>query len=754
MHYKCIQLKIMKLNFVLFCSVCLHLAFYRIGSALDNNAGTIKVSAVGFNTERSDSILQSLLARSPASVEGGDLHDLKVFATSESRSVASDGNNTDSAQQPQIQKQKPLVAAFKHPQNYSSSDASFVFLDNVDLLNENTVLERFQESFRALLGNGRKSPLIIVFTGIASAAEHVEYLLKEAWLLLDKDEVNETGGRMLKRDANLFGMFDVQIILTPFNLREGETINPRAVEAVDEALLSVPSSQLRELSEFLPEVGEDGVVVGSAAPMDTSSSSSSSSIRANPRKTRGIEATQAGVAEAVDWAMSAANASIARLNAMEPPEHFAGYIENLVRSAQQVLRQQHRHYASSTSSTSSSKDASGDATGVVMSPSVLAIADQDLAAKIFSRMLPFYKRQIQLLRNAAANRFNEQVSEEVEVSINILEDLQEIRDLTLRNFSQCVRRLTPRGAPRSRWSADFEVFELAQTLDEYLAGREAFYRLSGVLSRGIRAPIDVSFHVLALHPLGLRDYRQDALGYTYRPRADQVLYDAALASEQQQQQQGAASPAAAKRAIAAARTAAAKGGARAIPPTMVSAAEARTKLQRKVTTIEQAHKQSPPTGLGVLAARAELRASRQDSEFAREMLMFPLSVKNPGVPMAAGRSGSRKASSGGAPKKNTQRMVLGPERFVRWDLDPLSEVKLNLDKAVMKAAEKQKKSRRQGGSGSVDSMIDEALNVLPQFNEGYYKHPAVNYGPAYEPPPPLPPRRSHARARAAQATSN
>ncbi len=53
----------------------------------------------------------------------------------------------------------------------------------------------------------------------------------------------------------------------------------------------------------------------------------------------------------------------------------------------------------------------------------------------------------------------------------ILEDLQAAKQHTLRNFTSCVRRLTPRAAPAVKWSATFEVYELTRSIDEYIAGR-------------------------------------------------------------------------------------------------------------------------------------------------------------------------------------------------------------------------------------------------------------------------------------------
>lgn len=50
----------------------------------------------------------------------------------------------------------------------------------------------------------------------------------------------------------------------------------------------------------------------------------------------------------------------------------------------------------------------------------------------------------------------------------------------------------------------------------------------------------------------------------------------------------------------------------------------------------------------------------QDAEFAREMLMFPLSVKNPEVALMGSR-GKRKT---GPHQKDPLRAALGPERYL------------------------------------------------------------------------------------------
>lgn len=53
--------------------------------------------------------------------------------------------------------------------------------------------------------------------------------------------------------------------------------------------------------------------------------------------------------------------------------------------------------------------------------------------------------------------------------------------------------------------------------------------------------------------------------------------------------------------------------------------------------------------------------SPKTKEFVREMLMFPLSVKNPEVPLVGGRRAKVKSSS--TSKKDQNRMINGPERL-------------------------------------------------------------------------------------------
>ena len=167
-----------------------------------------------------------------------------------------------------------------------------------------------------------------------------------------------------------------------------------------------------------------------------------------------------------------------------------------------------------------------------------------------------------------------------------------------------------------------------------MAGRAEQFRLQGVLPRG-RRPIEVSMHAFVNHPFG-RDYRQYPLAAGDSP--DEPFFDA--------------------------------DGGRARAAALVHPSVARAVLE------SPAAKEAAKASAG---GRGRTLTPR-DSEFAREMLMFPMSIKNPAVPLMAGRS-AKKANTA-PPKKDPTRAALGPERFIRWDLPPLDEVRANLEDAI------------------------------------------------------------------------
>jgi len=192
-------------------------------------------------------------------------------------------------------------------------------------------------------------------------------------------------------------------------------------------------------------------------------------------------------------------------------------------------------------------------------------------------------------------------------------------------------------------------------------------QLIGVLPRG-RKPVDIQFNVFANHPFG-RDYRADPL-LVGEKNDDEVFYDQGIAD--------------AKSAS--------------VPPSL-----ARAVLKRNEAAAGQ--------------SRLESRHNRRQSEFAREMLMFPLSIKNPEVPLAAGKT--KKPSSIEQARGDARMQSLGPERFVRWDLPDMKEPKAALDAATKGGKDRNSKKGLE--------VRDAVFNLLPVFKKGYYRHPKLNY---------------------------
>ena len=190
------------------------------------------------------------------------------------------------------------------------------------------------------------------------------------------------------------------------------------------------------------------------------------------------------------------------------------------------------------------------------------------------------------------------------ITVRISSDLKKARNNALAMFRKRINLLTPKSAPLS-WDSKFDVYELKELFDTFITERETLAKISGVLRRD-RIPLEISFHTFFSHPLG-RDYRQDVVTAF---DGDQPFYDPKLAK--------------AKDIL--------------VKPTL-----ARSILKEQLSN-----------------KKVFNNFTRTDSEFAREMLMFPLSIKNPAVPLLSAK-GRRKVS---VPKKDVTRKETGPERYL------------------------------------------------------------------------------------------
>eukprot|EP01035_Chromulina_nebulosa_P019661 gene19661-25576_t len=100
------------------------------------------------------------------------------------------------------------------------------------------------------------------------------------------------------------------------------------------------------------------------------------------------------------------------------------------------------------------------------------------------------------------------------------------------------------------------------------------------------------------------------------------------------------------------------------------------------------------------------------------MLMFPLSIKNPAVPLM----GSRGKKSYIVPRKDLKRHLTGPERFIRWDIEPMDEIKENIDNLI----EENKQNIK-------IPLFDQVVNLVPLAKRAYYIEPPIKYGSQYGP---------------------
>lgn len=236
---------------------------------------------------------------------------------------------------------------------------------------------------------------------------------------------------------------------------------------------------------------------------------------------------------------------------------------------------------------------------------ILQCAEDEIRRDIFAISSNIFKNHVRVLQQQSIENFNKAAIDILEnISVFMARDLQKARNKAVASFRAGIRKLTPKNAPVN-WNCNFEVLKLEELIDAYIEERKVLARIDGILPRG-RPPLELSFHVFLSHPTG-RDYRQDVITGL---AGDEPVYDSNIA----------------------------KSGDILVKPSL-----ARGILKQQLE--ENSHYGS---------------LTKRDSEFAREMLMFPLSIKNPGVRLISAKGRRRVV----APKKDTTRADLGPERCV------------------------------------------------------------------------------------------
>eukprot|EP01039_Chlorochromonas_danica_P007772 gene7772-8583_t len=539
------------------------------------------------------------------------------------------------------------VQAAADDQIAPASDAAVVFLDSALLFNEEAAVYRVTNAIRSLAQRkapeGEKKALMLVVQS-GRLAERVQRLLSEAWdaaQLCDTSQkattLNDIAPRIFV--LNRSGMAEAVLQESVGALQQ---LSPQPLSALvnGSLLLHTPSSSRLSISTL----GAD--------------------LSLGQRRREAVAVALREVQEALSRSLSV-------LNHPESPAHFAQTVHSVMQKGTEKIR------------------------SMINETSVAQQVERDLRHQVFSSapLRRLFDRQVALLRNEVAQFFNKLVTEELEVTIHVMDDLHDIRSRALSRFKSSVRALCPSEVPPGLWDAGSTLRDLSESLDDYVRNREVGFRLLGVLPRGVRKPVDISFHVFLHHPFGLRDHRQDVLAL----RSDDVfLFDEKLGAATEKVQ--------------------------VIPRAVV----ARQKAKARVASLRE----GGGGGGGRFANPLRLLNEKRRSEFAREMLMLPLSIKNPGVAMVA----TKRRRSTAPPKKDPLREAFRPERFIDWSLQPLDEVAQNL--AILRQREETRdrlvfpRSREQLQQAA-EKVVEEVADVFPALKASRYRHPTVNYGKAY-----------------------
>lgn len=595
--------------------ICAHFGFL---VNVDAVQGTIvKCGIFGFSSRRSQSLLLEHLQSSKESLDNSGI----------TLSDSKNGDYTVALHSTQLADKPDSIP----------SDASVVYATIASIqFNDASILLDLQRAFLTVLAAEEKRTIIIVIDSGASkqspaqietAKTAMNQLASEAWILLDKASYRSDD---LTKEVNLKIISNSELENKPLLLSE--------------LMLSLVSDISDANSRSVDTLFSNRPAVMQAAPSQV-------------QRVQKIELVMDSINGALIAAQEAAQASAAKLQKSECAPEFSMFIENLINAAimkfHDLVQRESRSVQAGTTSSN-----------------LLKIGEQEIKRQIFAMMLPFYRRQVQLARSEVAKIFNGAVGEDMEVTIKLMDDLNAEKKKALRLFASKCAALRPKTAPAVTWSAGYDERQLLDSLDEYIAGREAQAKLVGVLSRG-RKPIDVSFHYFAAHPFG-RDYRQDVLTASWGK--DKPVFDESLLAS---------------------------------GDVSVGALRARAMLNQKQKF--ESH------------SLLETWKIDRDRELAREMLMFPLSIKNPSVPLSAGRS--KKKSSIAAAKVDPSRITFGPERFIRWDMGPLNEAKANIE-ACLERGEEQDAEEDEDENNSATKIASKLMKKIP----GFYQHPPINYG--------------------------
>lgn len=371
----------------------------------------------------------------------------------------------------------------------NSSDAAIIFLHPTMSADQNSFMVAVQQAFKTLITTGTRRPLIVLTLGSSKYNEKaIGTLIQAAWDSYFEKDVFQSDDCTKE--------FDVQIV--SLGSMSAADADPEA----SIALLSTFSQLISQTNQTVDAIYRQHVAVTSKLGDATSENRFTETV--------GAEIWDECITNAVEWARSAANDVVVKMQKPEFAKEFPNFIENLVSGAKIEF--------------SRLVNLNGG-----LSEPLSKLGEESVTRRVFVMMAPFFFNQVELARVDQAKAFNAAVTEyELELTVRVMEDLGEMMEKTISGFRKAISVLTPRGAPcKTSWNAEYNVAQFREDMMAFLRQKEATERINGVLPRS-RKPVSISMHYFVPHPLGLRDYRQDVV--TGAAAGDALVYEPELGS--------------------------------------------------------------------------------------------------------------------------------------------------------------------------------------------------------------------------------
>jgi len=599
-------------------------------------------------------------------------------------------------------------------------EAAFLLLDETMLVNEQHTITEIINCFGSLnhttvsTNNTHQPVIVVVLGGSEVLLAKVQTMLKEAWTHYRTYHFDQ------HRTEDLFDALQIRFIVAPAGLDEKQKLAPTAIEAMNKLLT--------ELLNICPEVSDhnEEAMLLPSSEISISVPKRKAIISENDHNIMEVfqEAVQVGLQLAVELVNDEQQKYFVELNKLQENSlNFSNLLEEIITKC---FKKQFDFITNSTR--------------LNISDHLRTTMQKELLLRIYKSFAPLFHRQVQLLKQLHIQEFNSLTTiENLPITIHIDEDLGTIKRQIVKSFHDRIQMLLPQSYEIKKslnigiyWNGVADIYELSSLLSEFIEKQILRYRLLGVLSRQVRKPIALAAHAFIAHPLGIRDYRQLVL--TSNELGDSIYYDAELVdllTGNTTENVKKTSDSAIKEFFKAQKTVDVDSSRKQQKqqlsntwnsPTLIRPKLARQILQQQINDMQDEFKKKDASSIATkflpfsfhsLLNFSPLRKLKAQSEAAREMLMFPLFIKNPDVPL----------SSFGPPQQTVRKVVRQqssskqPERFIRWDIQPLQEVKQNLD-IIVKNAEKP--------ISWFDKIVAKYFVHTPM-----YQHPIINYGKKY-----------------------